>query len=398
MWTKIKNTSKYFFVVSFFGLSILHFQFCTEFVNSPEKELFSFKVKVVDNTNKPLPNMKLGVYFHFTNQFFEKGITKVVNTNFGTTSIRYTVNTLCKISLTAKDLENRVARQLIDNDIHYAGNYEVKFTTGDLFPGVYKCILEAKDTLNKNTLFKDSIHAVLWHTDPIFNGIGFTDGNGTFETKNKIYFPSLYELPEFIRTLEESPEPLGTFRIVDSITILVTYSDNVLNWTQTYSRKLTKNTNSYELIFLGPAYDENLIEKRIGLVGENENRNKSSALFKPSEINSVGLEYFKASTVNKDAHLTWKTNWEINNSGFEIQRYSDYTGFNPIAFIIGHGNANGENTYTYIDENLTTGNFYYYRLKILEFGGSFEYSDTLEVSIVLPLQFTLYPNYPNPFN
>lgn len=205
----------------FFFLILLSHS-CTDSVNSPDDEPFSFKVKVVNNSNEPLSNIKIGVYFHFTDPFMNKKLLKEVNTNYGVTVLKYSVNKLCKLTLIAYDLENNVAMEIINNNRHNAGNYEVQFITGDLFPGVYKCVLEAKDTLSNNTFFKDSVYAVLWHKDPVYNGTGFTDNEGMFETRNKLYFPILYSLPELIRTLENGPEPVGNFGIEDSVTILVT--------------------------------------------------------------------------------------------------------------------------------------------------------------------------------
>lgn len=388
----------------FIGLSSILFivllsflnQTCTESPNSSDNEPFSFKVKVVDNSNKPLSNLKIGVYFHFTDQLMKKNLLKEVNNNYGVTVLKYSVNKLCRLTLITYDLENNVAMEIINNDRHNVGNYEVQFITGDLFPGVYNCVLEAKDTLSNNTLFRDSTYAVLWHKDPVYNAIGFTDNNGIFETRNKLYFPSLYNLPELIRTLEEGPEPVGTFGIEDSITILVT--DTTLNQMSRYTRVITNNSNIYTLIFPGLENGRTVLAKEIILNNGKILNENSLTEQKPSKINSVGLDYFDAFGENNDIYLVWNTNWEINNSGFEIQRKSNYTGFNAIAFVIGHGNASGENTYNYIDRDLSSGEYYYYRLKIIEFGGSFEYSDTVTASIVIPLKFLLYPNYPNPFN
>ncbi|HEX9739434.1 MAG TPA: T9SS type A sorting domain-containing protein, partial [Ignavibacteriaceae bacterium] len=38
------------------------------------------------------------------------------------------------------------------------------------------------------------------------------------------------------------------------------------------------------------------------------------------------------------------------------------------------------------------------RLKQIDFDGSFEYSDVVEITIGIPDKFVLYQNYPNPFN
>ena len=39
-----------------------------------------------------------------------------------------------------------------------------------------------------------------------------------------------------------------------------------------------------------------------------------------------------------------------------------------------------------------------YRLKQIDYDGSYEYSTEIEVEIGMPKEFVLYQNYPNPFN
>ena len=252
-----------------------------------------------------------------------------------------------------------------------------------------------KDTLGISTLFKDSTYAVLLHRDPVFNGIGYTDNNGVFETLKKIYFPSLYELPELIRTFEVGPEPVGSFNIEDSITILVT--DTVLNITSRYTREIKNLANDFELIFPGNE-TETIVDNKMMKLGNTNTVDDTADIWKHlAGIHSVGLEYFNAITDYNNVYLKWKTNWEINNSGFEIQREVNYSGYQAIGFLNGRGTTNEVNTYSFIDRSLPNGD-YNYRLKIIEFDGTFEYTDTLWVPILIPEEFALYPNYPNPFN
>jgi hypothetical protein len=42
--------------------------------------------------------------------------------------------------------------------------------------------------------------------------------------------------------------------------------------------------------------------------------------------------------------------------------------------------------------------FYSYRLKQIDFNGTYEYSDEVAVEVTAPLEYTLEQNYPNPFN
>jgi len=44
------------------------------------------------------------------------------------------------------------------------------------------------------------------------------------------------------------------------------------------------------------------------------------------------------------------------------------------------------------------GGTYSYRLKQIDYDGTFEYSDVVEVDVTIPDVFALEQNYPNPFN
>jgi len=110
----------------------------------------------------------------------------------------------------------------------------------------------------------------------------------------------------------------------------------------------------------------------------------------------VELSSFAAIAKNQNVELHWSTSSEINNYGFEIQRKSD-NWFATIGFTEGNGNTTLMNNYTFIDENLSIGT-YVYRLKQVDFSGSFNYSDEVTVDVTTLSQYMLNQNYPNPFN
>jgi len=124
----------------------------------------------------------------------------------------------------------------------------------------------------------------------------------------------------------------------------------------------------------------------------------------------VELISFTAETSpNNNALLSWTTASETNNKGFQverkkfseaksvIQRIESKEGWNTAGFVNGKGTSIEKNNYTFLDENLESGK-YKYRLKQIDYDGSFEYSNEIEVEIGLPDKFELYQNYPNPFN
>ncbi len=80
-----------------------------------------------------------------------------------------------------------------------------------------------------------------------------------------------------------------------------------------------------------------------------------------------------------------------------MQRKITENGFITIGFIKGNGTTTQTKNYSYIDENLVSGT-YSYRLKQVDFDGSYSYSKVVETEVVTPTKFELSQNYPNPFN
>ncbi len=111
----------------------------------------------------------------------------------------------------------------------------------------------------------------------------------------------------------------------------------------------------------------------------------------------VELTSFSAESIGNDVLLKWSTASETNNHGFQIERKEDEKNWINVAFINGSGTTSIEKNYSYNDTDLKPG-FYTYRLKQLDFDGSFEYSETIEVEVNMPMQYSLDQNYPNPFN
>jgi hypothetical protein len=111
----------------------------------------------------------------------------------------------------------------------------------------------------------------------------------------------------------------------------------------------------------------------------------------------VELTSFTASVQSGKVSLNWSTATEVNNQGFEIERSEDNISFNKIGFVPGFGTTTEVKSYSFMDNNLTAGD-YQYRLKQIDFDGSFEYSDVVEVEILTLDKFELSQNYPNPFN
>jgi hypothetical protein len=110
----------------------------------------------------------------------------------------------------------------------------------------------------------------------------------------------------------------------------------------------------------------------------------------------VELKSFTAVAGNKQIELSWSTSTELNNRGFEIERRIDGN-FKYIGFVEGNGTTTEQNNYSYTDKNLSDGK-YSYRLKQIDFDGSYGYSNVIETELKSLDAYILEQNYPNPFN
>lgn len=111
----------------------------------------------------------------------------------------------------------------------------------------------------------------------------------------------------------------------------------------------------------------------------------------------VNLLSFVSSVNKNEVKLSWATNTEENNSGFDIERKNN-SNWEKIGFVPGKGNTSMMSEYSYTDKNLSSGT-YKYRLKQIDFNGNFRYYELNNDAVIgVPLTTKLNQNYPNPFN
>jgi Secretion system C-terminal sorting domain len=128
----------------------------------------------------------------------------------------------------------------------------------------------------------------------------------------------------------------------------------------------------------------------------------------------VELTSFTAEAKDNFIVLKWNTATETNNKGFEVERLQDYKILklqdlnskseirNPqwqfVGYVDGKGTTTTQQFYDYIDY-VKEYSVYHYRLKQIDFDGSYEYSNEIAVQGGLrPEEYMLWQNYPNPFN
>ena len=109
----------------------------------------------------------------------------------------------------------------------------------------------------------------------------------------------------------------------------------------------------------------------------------------------VELNLFTAFVKHNIVQLNWQTVTEVNNYGFEVERYQN--SWQKIGFVSGNGNSNSTKNYSFKDDKISSGKFTY-RLKQIDNSGQFVFSHSIDVDLTSPQNYKLDQNYPNPFN
>ncbi len=117
----------------------------------------------------------------------------------------------------------------------------------------------------------------------------------------------------------------------------------------------------------------------------------------------VELTSFTAVKKGSIIVLNWVTSTETNNLAFEIERKIITSSHSGEWILVGYREGEGTTTepqhYSYVDDisgiNATA---FDYRLKQVDYDGSYNYSAVVTVEGFAPIEFRLEQNYPNPFN
>jgi len=97
---------------------------------------------------------------------------------------------------------------------------------------------------------------------------------------------------------------------------------------------------------------------------------------------------------DKTAHLKWTSLTESNSLHYEVQRKTDNQDFTRIGIVNAAGESTAEINYTF-EDNISTlkGEYVYYRLKMVDKDGSFEYSDIRSLKLRdFDPTVSVYPN------
>lgn len=114
----------------------------------------------------------------------------------------------------------------------------------------------------------------------------------------------------------------------------------------------------------------------------------------PVKLINLAAQYNKNT---KTVQLLWNTAAETNSGYFEVQRSVTGTDFEKAGQVKAAGNSNSSLSYQFNDTELLQSNKVYYRLKMVDRDGSFNYSKAVEVSLLENNSETpVLVAYPNP--
>lgn len=113
-----------------------------------------------------------------------------------------------------------------------------------------------------------------------------------------------------------------------------------------------------------------------------------NGMFVTDIILPVQLSSFKGQIVKGKAELSWTTQTESNNRGFEIEKSNDGRTFSRIGFVPGAGNSAIRNVYSYTDPAKLERS-QYYRLRQVDKDGRSTYSQVIKLNQEgMPLRLT----------
>ena len=188
---------------------------------------------------------------------------------------------------------------------------------------------------------------------------------------------------------------LCSFQVFSQTYLNILLSNNSYKYSQISELKNITFSSSGEVIYF------NL---KSGTTISENTANVKSFIFSNTQLGNplpVELSSFNAVQIASSVLLKWRTETEVNNFGFDVERAENINGamqnWNKIGFVPGNGNSNSPKDYSFTD-NPAIGNKYFYRLKQIDSDGQTEFSNVISIDLNIPNKFALEQNYPNPFN
>lgn len=131
------------------------------------------------------------------------------------------------------------------------------------------------------------------------------------------------------------------------------------------------------------------------ITGQTSSFSEFSVYSTNSTANPLPVELidFVGVRSGRDIKLTWSTLTEINADHFEVEHSVDGLEFSTVGRVDSYGNSSELRKYEFLDQDVRTG-VHYYRLKMVDFDETYEYSSIVQITPDLSDKRILV--YPNP--
>lgn len=183
-----------------------------------------------------------------------------------------------------------------------------------------------------------------------------------------------------IKAVLANGSPVGTFSSTNTSCVV---ADNELKASPAVVATATSYTFS-NLRWTAPSSGTaGVIFYIAAVAGDNRSGNNGDKVYATSSTSSilpVVLEQFNAVGAGKSVQLEWKTSGQNNFKHFDIERSTDGANYSVLGTVVGGGGSEMLQSYSFADSRLPVADAQlYYRLKIIDWDGNFEYSRVVRV-------------------
>jgi len=114
----------------------------------------------------------------------------------------------------------------------------------------------------------------------------------------------------------------------------------------------------------------------------------------------IGLSFFEVVLMNDNVSLSWTTESELDNYGYNVYRkqHGGETVKINKEVIPGQGDTSRSTNYNIIDKDILQGKTYTYTLESISYSGVYIIEGSVDIFIPISSGIYLSQNYPNPFN
>jgi hypothetical protein len=208
-----------------------------------------------------------------------------------------------------------------------------------------------------------------------FKGLDTSPGCARIEIKiNEVFYP--------LTVLNISDFPVGSTCITGSFSYITVTNDGYIT---------ASPAGGISFSGQGRIMINNVNASSVTLSTNDVSGTVFSNPFNCVSVVPLKLESFTGISIDCRDLLNWKTGTESNIKNIEVQKSKDGIIFNKA----GEVSAKGSNSqYAFITDNLKDG---YFRLKINDLDGSYEYSETLYIRSACKNSYTAVPNPANDY-